>query len=150
MVQKKISKKSTSRPLTAHGLLGALSYWGTAARVLLVGLFVVFAYVLNVSMGSGDWRYVDGETMVMVYGLTVLVILDAGYVMIARALRLDERIDRWLVLLCGLGVASLFVIPSFVSLGQYSMRLRIVSIIAVLLILAVRMLLGLLFGKRNR
>lgn len=143
-------KTATKQPLTAHGLLGSLSYWGTAARMVLVGLFVVFAYLVNVSVGTGGSQYVDGETMIMIYGLTTLIILDAGYVMVARSLTLNSRVDRWLLLLADLAVASFFVIPSFVDLGNYSTRMRLVSLIVVLLILAVRSLLGLLYTKRKQ
>jgi hypothetical protein len=147
---KKTQKTTPKKPLTAHGLLGALSYWGTAARMVLVGMFVILAYVINISVGSGDWRYVDGETIVMIYGLATLVILDAGYVTIARSLTLDNRIDRWLIMLAGLGVASFFVVPSFVEMGEYSTRMRLVSLIVVLLILSIRILLGLLYSKRKK
>lgn len=149
MVKKNV-KTSEKSSLTVHGLLGSLSYWGTMARMVLVSVFVVFAYILNISMGSPDWRYIDGETLFMIYGLATLVVLDAGYVMAARSLVLDKVFDRWFVLLADLFIAGFFVVPSLMPLGAYSNRVRIMSLIVVLLVLSVRILIGLLYAKRKK
>lgn len=145
---KKTTKKSPL-PLTAHGLLGSLSYWGSTARLILVTVFVVFAYALNVS-GAAGWQEVDAETMTAVYAFATLFVLDVGYVIAARALPMHPRFDRWFVILSDLVVAGFFVTPSLVSVGTYGERLKLVSFVVVLLVVAVRILLGLLMSKRKR
>lgn len=144
-------KESTKKPkFTMLGLLGALSYWGTTARLLLVGGLIVFAYLVNVSIAGTSWQLVDQETMFMVYGLSTIVILDTGYVMTARALTLDRRIDRVTILSLDFLVASLFVLPSVISVGVYGERMRLLSLFVVLLIISVRILLGLLLTKKRK
>ena len=144
-------KKTTEKPkLTMRGLLGALSYWGTMSRLLLVGVFVVFAYLTNISIAGVGWQLVDQETMFMIYGLATIVVLDAGYVMTARALVLDRRLDRTAIISLDLLVASLFVLPSLVSVGAYGDRMRLLSLVVVLLVISMRILLGLLLTKKRK
>ncbi len=145
MVQKTSQKK---KALTAHGLLGALSYWGTAARLVLVSTLVIFAYALNISYDS-SWQFVDSETLFLIYGLATILVLDAGYVMAARMEPVNEVLDRWVVMLSDLVVASFFVIPSLFYVSSNSNILRVMSLFVALLILAVRILVGLLFAKRK-
>lgn len=141
-------KQTTKTSLTAHGLLGALSYWGTAARMVLVLILLGCAYLLNIAVQT-DWRLVDSETIVFIYGLGTILVLDAGYVIAARALRLNQRLDRWVVMMSDILLASFFVVPSFFIVGVYSDRLRLLSLFVALLIVSIRLLIGLLFAKRK-
>lgn len=146
MTEKKPRK--LPQKLTAHGLLGSLSYWGTTARFLLVSVLIVFAFLLNLS-GGNSARYIDTEIIFLIYGLATLLILDLGYTTAARALPLSKVIDRWVVMIGDLGLAAFFVIPSLIQLGTDTNRLRIVSLVAALLLVSVRILIGLLFAKRK-
>ncbi len=145
---KKTDSQKNEKHLTAHGLLGSLSYWGTAARFVLVTVLLASAYLLNVSFVT-DWRAVDIETILLIYGLGTIIVLDAGYVMAARALKLHPVFDRWVVMMSDLLIAAFFVIPSFFLVGNYSMQLRVLSLIVALLIVSIRILVGLLFAKRK-
>lgn len=138
-----------SKPrLTAHGLLGSLSYWGTAARMVLVVVLLGIAYGLNISVQT-DWQAVDAETVLLIYGLGTIVMLDAGYVMAARSLKLHPVVDRWVVTMSDLLIAAVFVAPSFFYVGIYGTQLRLLSFIVALLVVSIRILVGLLFAKRK-
>lgn len=148
MLMTENKQKKTTPKLTVHGLLGALSYWGTAARFLLVSVIIVFAFLLNISGGSST-SYIDTEIILLVYGLATLVILDGGYVTAARALPLSPVVDRWVVMMSDLALAALFVAPSLIISGADGNRIRVVSLLGVLLVVSMRLLLGLLFSKRK-
>lgn len=140
-----VSKK---QKLTAHGLLGSLSYWGSAARFLLVGILIVFAFLINLS-GDSSAQYVDTEIMFLIFGLGTLLLLDLGYVTAARALPLNRQGDRWMVMLSDLGIGAFFILPSLIQLNVDGNKLRAISLLAVLFLLTLRSLVGLLFAKRK-
>lgn len=141
------AKKVTTK-LTVHGLLGSISYWGTFARFLLVGTLIVFAFFLNLS-GDSTTSYVDTEALFLIYGLSTLLLLDLGYVTAARGLPLSKVADRWTVMLADVALAAFFVVPSIVQIGTDGNRVRVISLIAALLVVSLRILLGLLFAKRK-
>lgn len=148
--QSKKTKNTSVKParLTAHGLLGSLSYWGSAARLLLTGILVGFAFLLNISGGLEASRF-DLEIIFLLYGVGVLFVLDVGYVMTARALPLNKVFDRWVVMMSDLLVASFFVIPSLVVTSMHAARMRVLCLVAVLLLLSLRILLGLVLSTRK-
>lgn len=145
---KKPAAKKQLKPLTVHGLLGSLSYWGTAARMVLMAVLLGCAYLLNISVQT-TWQAVDLETMMLIYGLGTIVVLDAGYVMAARALKLNAVFDRWVVMMSGLLIAAFFVIPSLFFVDVNALRLRVLSLIFALLIVSIRILLGFILAKRK-
>ncbi len=147
MTEKK-SKKNTPSHLTVHGLLGSLSYWGTTARFMLVGVLIVFAFLLNLS-GDSASQYIDTEIIFLIFGLGTLLMLDLGYVVAARALTLNKIVDRWAVMLGDLVLAAFFVVPSLVQIGASGNKLRVIGLIAALFVLAIRILVGLLFARRK-
>lgn len=148
---KKPQKKSAKTTLTVLGLLGAISYWGTAARMLLVSTIVVFAYLLNIThLDSPSTRTIDSETMFMIFGLATLVIVDLGYVITARTLVLNKQIDRWVIMMTDLLLAGFFIAPSLVMLTVDANYLRVVAFVLALLVVSLRILLGLLFAKPRK
>jgi|GEM_PF-1441587 len=146
MTEKK-QKNSTSK-LTVHGLLGSVSYWGTAARFLLVSVLIIFAFLANLS-GDSASSYIDTEIIFLVFGLATLILLDGGYVTAARALPLNPVVDRWVVMMSDLALAALFVVPSLIIMGSDGNKIRVISLIGALLVMSIRMLVGLLFAKRK-
>ncbi|HMR72558.1 MAG TPA: hypothetical protein PKD68_00965 [Candidatus Saccharibacteria bacterium] len=142
------TKKKQPEPLSVHGLLGSLSYWGTAARMVLMVVLLGCAYLLNISVQT-TWQAVDMETMLLIYGLGTIVVLDTGYVMAARALKLNAVFDRWAVMLSDLLVAAFFVVPSLFLVDVHATKLRILSLIFALLIVSIRILLGFILTKRK-
>lgn len=149
MVKKPATKKTEAKkPLTMHRLLGALSYWGTAARMVLMAVLLGCAYLLNISVQT-TWQAVDIETMLLIYGLGTIIVLDAGYVMAARALKLNAVFDRWVVMVSDLLIAAFFVVPSLFLVDVHATKLRILSLIFALLIVSIRILLGFVLAKRK-
>lgn len=149
---KKIEKKSTEekKKLTVHGLLGSLSYWGTTARFMLVSVFIVFAFILNLT-GDNSASYIDSEIMFFIVGLTTLLALDLGYTVAARGLPLNRKADRWAVMISDSVLAGFFVAPSMLHyIGGNGDKVRIAAILLALLVVALRVLVGLLFTKRKR
>lgn len=147
---KKTTKSSTKKPhLTVHGLLGAISYWGSTARLIILTVLVLFAFFLNVSIATTAAHF-DSEIIYLIYALATVFILDVGYVMAARALPLSPVFDRWVVSISGLIVAGFFVIPSLITVSTYSLRMKALCILVVLLIISVRILLGLVLSTKKR
>ncbi len=149
---KKDSKKKSSQKkrLTVLGLLSSISYWGTTARVLLASVMIWFAYVLNLShVGTADARTFDSETIYLIFGLTTLVIADLGYMVAARALPINKNVDRLVLIFGDLLLAGFLIAPSLIIMTVQANQLRLVAFVAALLIVSLRILLGLLYGKRR-
>ena len=140
--------KADTPKLTVHGLLGSLSYWGTTARFMLVGVFIAFAFVINLAR-DGSASFVETEILFLIFGLATLVMLDLGYVVAARSLPLNKVLDRWVIMMSDLALAAFFVIPSLIVISADGNVVRVVSLIIALLIVSVRILVGLLFAKRK-
>ncbi|NCU30287.1 hypothetical protein EOM57_00625 [Candidatus Saccharibacteria bacterium] len=150
-MKKKISTLSKKESPTLHGLLGSISYWGTATRFLLVSMLVFIAFVLNISLiDVSSPYYVIGEAQVLIYALGILILTDLLYVMVARSKPLDQKLDRWVVILADIVIASCFIVPSFVSVAAvHATGLRVLSPIVALLVVGIRVLLGLLYSKKE-
>ena len=145
MVKK--SKKQAEK-LTAFGLLGSISYWGTAARLMFVGVFIAFAFLLNLT-GDSSAQYIDSEIMFLIFGLTTLMVFDLGYVVAARNLPLNDMADRWMLMMGDLFISAFFVVPSLFQLSSDANMLRVVSLLVALFLVSVRILVGFLFSKRK-
>ncbi len=150
-MKKKISTRSNKEPLTLHGLLGAISYWGTAARFMLVSMLVLIAFVSNIAfIEVSSPFYVVGEVQVLIYALSILILTDLLYVMVARSKPLDAKLDIWVLILADIVIASCFIVPSFISVAAvYSTGVRVLSPIVALLVIGIRVLLGLLYSKKD-
>lgn len=141
--------KTTAPPhLQLHILLGALSYYGTAVRILLIGFVLFLANILTVvdSTSSIAWATYGAQ---FIYIMSSLLLLDAGYVTIARVLPIaTETIDRacFLVLLAALGF--MVVLPYFAAVPSSVMVSIKWVFLVTLFVLALRLVLGLFFGHR--
>ncbi len=147
-MKNKTNVKNDTPKLTVHGLLGSLSYWGTTARFILVSIFIIFAFVVNLARDSSA-AFIESEVMFLIFGLATLLILDLGYVVAARNLPLSKVLDRWVVMMSDLALAAFFVVPSLVVIGVDGNKVRVISLIAALLVVSVRALVGLLYAKRK-
>lgn len=141
--------KTTPPPhLQLHILLGALSYWGTTVRILLLGFVLLLANILTVadSANATAWTTYGAQ---FIYIVGSLLLLDAGYVTIARVLPIaTETIDKacFLVLLAALGF--MVVIPYFAAVPSSVMVSIKWVFLVTLFVLALRLVLGLFFGHR--
>lgn len=145
---KKTSQKSS---LTLHGLLIALSFWGTAVRTLLFCFLAaaVFFVALTEAPSVGA---VDDEIMTVIYVLGSFLLLDFGYVMVARTYVLQKGLDVLALLVADLLLALLYIAPKVVVSSDISLKTNplLYIIFIPLVAIGMRMLLGMLFGGRQR
>lgn len=147
-MKKKSSKKQT---LTLHSLIVALSFWGTAVRALLFSLLAAAVFVVALSETTTATA-IDYEILVLIYVLGSFLLLDFGYVMIARAYRLRRAVDISMLLAADVILALLYIAPKVVVTSDLNARTDplLFVIFVPLVILSLRMLLGILFGKLSR
>ena len=141
---------NNKQPLTLHNLLGAISFWGTATRALLFGFiaFVVFGIALSESTTAAT---ADTEVMVLIYVLMSFVLLDFGYVMVARSYPIQKALDVLALVTADIFLALLYVIPKIVV--NPSSRLTVDPLTYIvfvpIVVLSLRMLLGFLIGGKR-
>ncbi len=141
---------NNKQPLTLHHLLGAISFWGTATRALLFGFiaFVVFGIALSESTTAAT---ADTEVMVLIYVLMSFVLLDFGYVMVARSYPIQKALDVLALVTADIFLALLYVIPKIVV--NPSSRLTVDPLTYIvfvpIVVLSLRMLLGFLIGGKR-
>lgn len=147
----KKSQRKTKQPLTLHGLLGALSFWGTATRTFLFAFLAVALYLVALTetdAGSGA----DTETMLFIYVMACFVLVDFGYVLIARAYQLQKALDILAIAVADTLLGLLYIVPKAVVDSDITLRVDPLTyvIFIPIIVLALRMLGGILFGKRSR
>ena len=136
--------------LTLHELIGALSYWGTAARVMLGSVVMGVAYLMNVTFDRTP-AFFETETMLLIFGLGALFVFDFCYVMVARAKNIRRpTTDRITVMLVDMLITILYLIPSLavVTTGA-ALGFRYALAGIVLLGLSIRILIGFLYSTRK-
>lgn len=140
-------KKTTKQPrLTLHQLLGALSFWGSATRLLLIAFLAIVIFVLRIT--NLDTTLV-WESQVLIYVLGSFALLDIGYVMLARAFPLKKTVDFFCLAALEILMAATYILPHIMNVRGLSWFSNWLLLIA-LLALAVRGLLGLLFTTKKR
>lgn len=142
-----MAKKTTKQPrLTLHQLLVAISFWGSATRLLLVAFIVasLFALKMYYQVATPEW-----EIKVAIYILGSFALLDIGYVIVARTLPLKRRLDQLSLLGAEAILGLAYVLPNVMYAPSLS-RLASWSVLVVLLVLGVRTLLGLLFTPTKK
>lgn len=134
--------------LLLHSLLVALSYWGTAVRMLLVGFVLVIAHILTAL--NTDTTLLS-QASHFIYTTGSLLLLDAGYVTIARVLPIStELVDKIIFLLLLTALSVLVILPFFATLPVgLTVSVRWIFLVS-LFVLALRLVLGLIFGHRTR
>lgn len=143
-----MAQKSQPPHLLLHNLLSALSYWGTTVRILLLGFVLFVANLLTVLENTNtDTLSVYGAQFVYILGS--LLILDAGYVTIARALPIStETIDRAIFLIFMTAMGLVVVLPYFAAVPNGVLTSVKWVFLVSLFVLALRLVLGLFFGRR--
>lgn len=150
-MQKQRTKKSRKQPLTLHGLLGALSFWGTATRTMLFGvLWLAVAVVALSEATSAVWF--DTEIMTAIYVLASYVLLDIGYVSIARAYPLMKQFDVLALIAAEVLLAALYIVPKVVVSQSVVLRADplIFAFFVPVIVLSLRILVGLLVSPVRR
>lgn len=148
-----MTKKSTKKTptLTLHSLIGALSFWGTAVRTLLFAFLAAAVFIVALTEATTD-AAVDSEILVLIYVLGSFLLLDFGYVLIARAYALQRAIDLLALFVADILLALLYIAPKLVVTSDISVRTNplIFVIFIPIIVLSLRMLVGMLFGRRGR
>lgn len=146
-----VKKKTKTSSLTLHALLGALSYWGTATRFLLIAFVSVVVFLIALSETNGTASAVSGEAIVLIYALSSMLLLDTGYVMAARVLPLRRVLDTLSLVVADLTILLFYTIPK-VTVATSSSLVNPVSIVLLfaVLVLALRLLSGFLFSTKRK
>ena len=123
-----------------------MSYWGTSVRVLLFGFIYVAMQVLSAT--SGDVSFVTYAQQ-SIYVIGTMLLLDAGYVTIARVRPLSSRLFD-LILLLGvmLVLAVLIIMAYLVNMPRELVLSAKMLFVVVLFVICLRLVVGLLFGAR--
>lgn len=146
---KKITRK-TKPTLTLHGLLGALSFWGTATRAFLFAFLAVAVYL--VALTEADTvAGADTETMKFIYVMASFVLLDFGYVLISRAYTLPRVLDVLALYVADVLLGLIYIVPKVVVDSGVTLKTDplLYVIFIPIVVLSLRMLLGILFGRRT-
>lgn len=135
-----MSKKQPPK-LFLHDLIGAISYWGTTTRVLLIS-FVLGVLALLHMIEAATAAYAQP----LLYAVACLLLLDAGYVTIARSLPfrslIADKLILWLVLIV---LTAIAIIPYVVLLStEVFFQLNTWLFAIVLFILSLRLVLGII------
>lgn len=148
---KKPLRKKTSSQLTLHELIIALSFWGTAVRTMLFG-FLAGAVFLVALTEAVNVSAADSEVMILIYVLGSFLLLDFGYVLVARTYRLRRLLDVPVLALADSLLALLYIVPKVVVDSAVTVRTDplLFVIFIPLVVLALRMLVGMLYGTRQR
>jgi hypothetical protein len=147
-----MTKKTTQKyPLTLHALLVALSFWGTAVRTLLFSFLAVAVFLVALTEAATP-AAVDNEVMTFIYVIGSFLLLDFGYVMVARAYILQKGLDVLALLIADILLALLYIAPKIVvSPGVVLKTSPLLYVIFIPIIaIGMRILLGMLFGRKQR
>ncbi len=148
-----MTKKTTKQKqtLTLHSLIGALSFWGTAVRTLLFGFLALAVFIVALSEATTETG-VDGEVVVLIYVIGSFLLLDFGYVLIARSYLLQRGLDLLALFVADIILALLYIAPKLVVNSDITVRTNplLFVIFIPIVVLSLRMLVGMLFGRRQR
>lgn len=144
-------KKTKNSPLTLHGLLGALSYWGTATRFFLATFVSLVVFWIALSETNGTPAAFSVEAIVLIYALGSLFLLDVGYVIAARALPLRRTLDVMSLVVADLTILCFYAMPK-VTVAATTPLANPVSVVLIfaVLVLALRLLSGFLFSTKRK
>lgn len=147
------AKKTTGkkRTLTFHELAGALSFWGTAVRTFLFGFLALAVFFAALSEASTA-AAIDNEILNLIYVLGSYLLLDFGYVMVAKVYRLQgQALDMLALAAADLFIALLYIVPKLVVDSRISLPVDPLVYVAFIpiVVIALRALVGMLFGKHR-
>lgn len=145
-------KTKKARTLTLHRLLAELSYWGSASRLLLIGFLAAVVFVVRISeLESGGMALGSAVTTAgaaFLYAIGAFFIFEVGYLLLARAYRMTRGFDRLAFFSSEAVLVGAYFLPYFALIPSWLVNLSRMIFVAVLLILGMRLLIGLLYGKR--
>lgn len=138
--------------LSLHTLLFALSFWGSATRLLLISFFALAVLLLRTleiqaSTDATLFQTLTIEGQLFVYAICTFLVLDVGYVIISRAYAFSRMNDVVTLLTAEAVLATSYFLPYIVVVSDQFARISRFIFVAGLLILSARLVLGMLYGK---
>lgn len=139
--------KTPNPGLSLHHLIVAISFWGSATRLFLIG-FIVFSLALVNTIGTQTGEgytiaaLLTDEIQAFVYVVGSFFILDVGYVMVARRYPLRKLFDTTFLLLAEFVLGLVYVLPHVAFTPSYIAALSQWLLLAALMIVALRLTLG--------
>lgn len=133
----------TTLHLTLHELLSALSFWGTTVRFLLFAFLagVTFLVALAQTTSPAD------EVGLFIYVLATFLAFDAGYVLLARAMKLKPAVDKLVIIVGEVVFTIAHVVPYFALVPTAITAIVVWGPLGVVGLLSLRALLGLLYAR---
>lgn len=128
-----------------------MSFWGTAVRSLLFAFVGGAAFLLALSETTTAASF-DNEILSFLYVLASYFVLDAGYVIAARAYTLSAKLDASILIAADVFLALLYIVPRLVVDSRIALAVNplLYVIFVPIIVVSLRMLVGLLFGKRGK
>lgn len=150
-----MKKQTRTLPhLSLHHLIVALSYWGTTARVLLLTFIALAVFVLQaLEQASGTISLSQAfltEGQMFIYAIGSFLILDAGYVSVAKGYAFRRSTDQIALLGTELIVSVAYFLPYFAFLPNAFVLLSQWIFVVALVVVSLRLLIGVLFGSPQR
>ncbi len=145
------AKKVQQKPLTLHSLIIALSYWGSAVRTMLFGFIATAIFIVGLSETNSSVG-LNTEAFKFIYVMASFLLLDVGFVAIARTYRLRRLFDIPMLIISESLLALLYIAPKIVVTSDLDVTVDplIYVLFIPIVVLLIRMLLGFLFGYRQR
>ncbi|MBC7746594.1 hypothetical protein H7Y40_01275 [Pedobacter sp.] len=149
----KKKKHTKSVHLTLHNLIGAVSYWGAATRISVIGFIALAVFLIQVleqqasptNMSLLSAVLIEGQ--MLVYVVVSFFLLDVGYVTIARKYRFAPMQDKVLLISSEFFLGLMYFLPYFAIVSDRFTHVTRFVFVAVLLVLSMRIVLGMLYGK---
>lgn len=117
-------------------------------RLMLFAMLASVAFALALSEASNSVE-VDKQIMLLIYALGSFLLLDFGYVMVARAYPIVKWLDVLTVAVLDMLVALIYIVPKVVIMNTPALRLDPMVYVFFIAIgaIAIRLLLGLLYSS---
>lgn len=152
----KKKKRSNLPHLALHVLIGAISYWGSAVRLCLIGFFGLVVFIMQVIALQGEptnmsfLSAVLGEGQNFVYMSISFLLLEVGYVSIAREYSLSAMKDKVALIGSEILLGICYFLPYFAVVSDSFTHMTRFIFAAVLFILAIRIVLGMRRRKEGQ
>lgn len=116
---------------------------------MLFGFLSVMTFLIALSEVSTS-AAADNQFMILVYVLSSFLLLDIGYVMIARVYKIKGGFDMLALGVAEVMLGLLYIVPKVVVNPDTKLVVDPLTYVLFvpLIVLALRLLVGLLYGKR--
>ncbi len=146
--------KRKIKPLTLHRLIGEMSFWGTFTRWLFLTvfavLFVLFLTIVMSHVGSSAGSDLLSGLLIVLMVSIMFVFYDGLYVNMSRSVPISVTLDRVVLFGSEIVFAIAVVWSSVVTVPTFVIRGIAMAPIFATLILLLRLVLGIIGGKKSK